>query len=63
MAPTWVAPGLLFLVAIQFRITSKSVSGITSKGITSKIQCFKIGNEHDMALDVIPALLNFAQLL
>ena len=35
---------------------SKSVSGITSKGITSKIQRFKIGNEHDLALDVIPVL-------
>ena len=23
-------------------------------GITSKVQCIKIGNEHDLALDVIP---------
>ena len=27
----------------------------TVSGITSKIQCMKIGNEHDSALDVIPA--------
>ena len=31
-------------------ITSKSVSGTTSKN-----QCIKIGNEHDLALDVIAA--------
>ena len=35
-------------------ITSKSVSGVTSKRIISKIQCIKIGNEHGLALDVIP---------
>ena len=33
--------------------TSKSVSGKTTEGIRSKIQCLKIGNEHDLALDVI----------
>ena len=38
-------------------ITSESVSAITSEGIISKIQCIKIGNEHGLALDVIPAHL------
>ena len=33
------------------RITAKSVSGMTYK-----VQFFKIGNEHDLALDVIPVL-------
>ena len=40
-----------FIVA---RITSKSVSEITPKGITSEIQCFKIRNV--LAIDVIPVL-------
>ena len=38
------------------RETSKSVSGITSEGIALKIQCFMVGNEYDLALDVIPPL-------
>ena len=33
------------------RITSRSVSGITSK-----YQCVDIANEHDLALEVIPVL-------
>ena len=28
----------------------------TVSGIKSKVQCFKIANEHDLALDVIPVL-------
>ena len=32
------------------------VSEITSKEIKSKIQCFKIGNEHDLVLGLIPVL-------
>ena len=35
---------------------SKSVSGITFEGITYKVKCFNLGNEHDLALDVIPVL-------
>ena len=36
-------------VLVWARITSKNVSGITSN-----VQCIQIGNEHDLALDVIP---------
>ena len=36
--------------------TSKGVSGITPKVITSNCHCFNIANEHDVALDVIPVL-------
>ena len=36
-----------------YRKTSEIVPGITSKRTTSKIQRFKIRNEHDLASDVI----------
>ena len=42
--------------SLEEQTTSKSVSRITSKVITSNIQkCIQIGNAHDLALDVIPA--------